>query len=193
MSSRRDRSADAPLLAWGESMRTRNQHRLRRGWRIAITAAGVGVLLASAALTPAPRLLWNTSASAPIGLYWVSPGAWLERGDMAIARVPEPYRQLASERRYLPPDVPLVKRVAAYGGDLVCADGDRIIVNGRAAARRQERDSKGRPMPRWSGCVRLHGRDVFLLMNSPNSFDGRYFGATKRTDIVGRARLLWPR
>jgi conjugative transfer signal peptidase TraF len=144
-------------------------------------------------MRPAPRLLWNVSASAPIGLYSVTPGAWLERGDMAIAWVPERYRELAAERRYVPLNVPLVKRVAAYGGDKVCALGPDIIINGRVAAKRQSRDSKGRPMPKWSGCIRLHGREIFLLMDNSASFDGRYFGATKGADIIGKARLLWGR
>jgi type IV secretory pathway protease TraF len=112
---------------------------------------------------------------------------------MAVARLPERYRQLAADRRYLPLDVPLVKRVAAYGGDKICAVGNQVLVNGRRAAVRQVGDSKGRPMPKWSGCIRLHGRDVFLLMDNPASFDGRYVGATKGADIIGKARLLWSR
>jgi conjugative transfer signal peptidase TraF len=158
-----------------------------------MTGAGLALVLVSAALPPAPRLLWNASASAPIGLYSVAPGAWLERGDMAVAQVPERYRQLAADHGYLPLDVPLVKRVAAYGGDRICAIGADIVVNGRPAAKRQIRDSKGRPMPNWSGCIRLHGREVFLLMDNSASFDGRYFGLTKGTEIIGKARLLWRR
>jgi len=35
---------------------------------------------------------------------------------------------------------------------------------------------------------------MFLLMaRSPASFDGRYFGPTSRSDIVGKATLLWAR
>src|SRR3546814_14105689 len=84
---------------------------------------GLGLVLLSAVLPPAPRLVWNASASAPQGLYAVTPGAWVEPGEMVIARVPLSYRQLAAARRYLPMNVPLVKRVAAYAGDRVCASG----------------------------------------------------------------------
>jgi type IV secretory pathway protease TraF len=49
-------------------------------------------------------------------------------------------------------------------------------------------------MPWWSGCVRLRGRQLFLLMSdSPGSFDGRYFGVTDGGLVVGKARLLWAR
>ena len=36
--------------------------------------------------------------------------------------------------------------------------------------------------------------EAFLLMaEAPASFDGRYFGVTKVSDIVGKAHLLWAR
>src|SRR3546814_6357619 len=66
---------------------------------------GLGLVLLSAVLPPAPRLVWNASASAPQGLYAVTPGAWVEPGEMVIARVPLRYRQLAAARRYLPMNV----------------------------------------------------------------------------------------
>ena len=193
MKRRRERPGDAPLFAWGNAQPTLRQRRSQLIRRMAMTGAGVGLVLASALVPPAPRLLWNASASAPVGLYSVTPGAWLERDDMAVAQVPERFRQLAADRGYLPLGVPLVKRVAAYGGDKVCALGTDIVINGRPAAKRQIRDSNGRPMPKWGGCIRLHGREAFLLMDNPASFDGRYFGATKGADIVGKAHLLWRR
>ncbi|MBO9580159.1 MAG: S26 family signal peptidase [Sphingobium sp.] len=193
MKGRRDRAGDAPLLAWGDALRADKTRRARLRRRVAVTAIGIAILLACAAVPPAPRLVWNASASAPIGLYRVSPGAWPEPGDMVIARVPERFRRLAAERRYLPMNVPLVKRVAAYAGDEVCALGTQIFINGRWIAERRVVDVKGRAMPSWSGCTILRGRQLFLLMDSPASFDGRYFGPTEASDIVGKGRLLWRR
>lgn len=101
-------------------------------------------------------------------------------------------RALASRRHYLPATVPLVKRIAAVPGDSVCALGDGILVNGRIAARRHETDRAGRPMPWWQGCMTLRDGALFLLMaGTPDSFDGRYFGATEAKDVIGRARLIW--
>jgi conjugative transfer signal peptidase TraF len=138
--------------------------------------------------------VWNASASAPIGLYAVTPGATVEPGDMVIARVPDSSRMMAAERRYIPANVPLVKRVAAAAGDEVCALGREIFVNGTWVVERRASDAKGRSMPWWSGCVRLRGRQLFLLMaDSPGSFDGRYFGVTDGGLVVGKARLLWAR
>jgi len=151
------------------------------------------MVLLSAMLPPAPRLVWNASASAPVGLYSVEPGAMLEPGDMAIARVPQRYRRLAASRRYLPSNVPLVKRVAAYAGDEICALGRHIFINGRWAAERRETDAAGRSMPFWTGCLVLRGRQLFLLMDNPSSFDGRYVGPIEGADVIGKAKLLWRR
>ena len=138
--------------------------------------------------------MWNASASAPIGLYAVTPGASVDPGDMVIARVPDPWRMMAAQRRYIPANVPLVKRVAAVAGDEVCALGQEIFVNGKWVVERRIADASGRPMKWWSGCVRLRGHQLFLLMSgSPASFDGRYFGVTEGGLVVGKARPLWAR
>lgn len=192
MSGRRITGNDA-LLAWGDALREAKLARRRLEKRIAVAAIGAAIVLGSAAFPPAPRLVWNGSASAPIGLYSVAYGALAEPGDMVIARVPVPFRRLAATRRYLPMNVPLVKRVAAAAGDEVCALGQEIFVNSRWIAQRGLADGAGRPMPMWSGCVRLRGRQLFLLTDAPASFDGRYFGVTEGGDIIGKARLLWAR
>ena len=163
-----------------------------RGRRAAILGAGIVLLGVTALFPPAPRLVWNASASAPVGLYAVTPDAPVDRGDMVIARVPDPWRMLAARRRYIPADVPLVKQVAAAAGDEVCALGAQLLVNGKWAADRRSADANGRPMPWWTGCVTLQGQQLFLLMtHSPASFDGRYFGVTSSAQIIGKARLLW--
>lgn len=170
----------------------REAARLRRWvlyWLIAFWAVVIQMVF-----PPAPRLVWNASASVPIGLYWVRPGARIATGDMVVARTPQPFRRLAAERRYLPENVPLVKRVAAQAGDRICASGDTILVNGRKAVTRLARDGQGRPMPWWEGCRTLaQGQYLLLMTDVAGSFDGRYFGVTEQADVVGKARLLWRR
>ena len=159
---------------------------------LACAAAALALLAAPAAFAPAPRFVWNASASAPVGLYLVSPGAVPALGETVIARLPAEARALASARGYVPASVPLVKRVVAVGGSRACAMGSRLFVDGRLAAVRLERDWAERPLPWWRECRRLRLGEVLLLMpQSPKSFDGRYFGPTPERDIVGTARLLW--
>jgi conjugative transfer signal peptidase TraF len=194
MTRRQSSTTDAPLFAWGEALRAKAKRR-RKLHRLALgIAAGALALGLTIVFPPAPRLVWNASASAPIGLYFVSPGDAILPGDMVIARVPERYRAMAAQRRYLPINVPLVKRVAAGPGDEICALGSTIFLNGRPIVQRLERDGKGRPMPRWQGCIRLRSGQYFLLMtDSPASFDGRYFGISTASDIIGPAWLIWAR
>ena len=170
----------------------------RRSTPLAACAFGVTAVTAGIVFTllwlPRPVLLWNASASSRIGLYAVSSPAQLRAGDMAVAWAPAPARRLAAARHYLPANVPLVKRIAAVAGVRVCAKRRTIFVNGRPVALRRARDPSGRPMPWWSGCHVLRAGELFLLSpNAPDAFDGRYFGVTGSSQIVGKARLLWPR
>ena len=195
MTRRDQRGRDLPLIAWGEELRRRKlerRQRLRR-WT-ALVVPVISAVMLSIVLPARPRLIWNASASAPIGLYAVEPGGEPRRGDMVIALVPSSVRSLADSRRYLPANVPLVKHVGAVAGDTVCALKSAISVNGVTVAIRREKDGLGRRLPWWNGCRRLRRGQVFLLSAGvPGSFDGRYFGVSSSADIIGTARPLWVR
>jgi conjugative transfer signal peptidase TraF len=179
---------------WGTELRQRREKRRRTAFRAALVAIGCGAVTATIVVRPVPRLIWNASASAPIGLYAVSPAGRVHVGDTVIAWPPRDVRALAAARHYLPSGVPLVKRVAAGPGHRICGLAGTITVDGMVAAKRHAVDPAGRAMPWWRGCHWL-GDDQYLLLmaNVPTSFDGRYFGMTKGADIVGPARLLWRR
>lgn len=158
------------------------------------TVLPVAAMAATLLLRPSPLFVWNASASSPLGLYWVGSLHDARPGDMVVAWPPDEARALGAERHYLPRNVPLVKQVSAAAGDEVCAFGEAIFVNGRQVAARRRTDPRGRAMPRWRGCERLRGGDLFLLSPGvPLAFDGRYFGVSRSAQIVGRARLLWRR
>lgn len=183
------RSGDNAAASTRPAMRA-----MRAGRRRARLAAWLCIpLLLTIIIPPRPRLVWNASASAPIGLYAIGAGRSIATDDMVLARVPERWRRLAAIRRYIPINVPLVKRVAAEPGDTVCAAEAIVFVNGRPVAERRRRDGVGRPLPWWNGCVTLRRGALLLLMDAPESFDGRYFGPTARGDIIGEARRLWER
>jgi conjugative transfer signal peptidase TraF len=186
---------DLPLFRWGEEIR-RSRAARHAARRRAFAAAGCIILVGALASTllwpPRPLLLWNASTSSPVGLYRVGPAEGAEVGEMVVAWPPEHVRRLAAERRYLPLNVPLVKRVAAAVGDQVCAAGEALFVNGRLETLRRTADPSGRPLPWWTGCERIEGGDLFLLTPGVgDAFDGRYFGVTREERVVGRARLIW--
>lgn len=163
----------------------------RRSVLVTITALALALLWASNLPAIPLKLVWNASASAPRGLYWVVARERQRRGDMVVAWLPAQVRRLAAERGYLPARIPLVKRVAAIAGDRVCAAGHRVLINGTSAAWRYRSDPAGRALPWWSGCRRLMGGETLLLTAPPRSFDGRYFGISRAREIVGRAVPLW--
>lgn len=185
---------DLPLFRWGEELRAGKLRRRRLLHRGVLCAAGIGLLAATVVAPPAPRLLWNATPSAPLGLYWITPGAAIRQGQLVAARLPEAFRGLAAERRYLPHGVALVKRVAAVPGDRICGAPRYVSINRRMVAGRLPTDRAGRPLPAWMGCRTLgDGRYLLLITNRPDSFDGRYFGPSRASDIIGRASLLWTR
>lgn len=158
---------------------------------LAIAALGITAIVAPAILHPAPMLLWNVTASAPVGLYRVrSPGA-LAVGDWVAARPPAAFASLFAARGYLPMGVPLVKRIAAIAPSRVCRTGARVTIDGSFAAFARADDRWRRSLPVWAGCLRLKPGQVFLLNGAPDSLDSRYFGALSADAVVGRLTPLW--
>lgn len=179
------------ILRIGDAMRlsrTKRARLRRQGLAVALLAGALGLTVA---LPPRPLLVWNASASAPIGLYGVTAPHDIAAGDMVIARLPAPWRALADARRYVPATVPVVKHVAAVPGHSICALGQEIFIDGRWVAGRRLADGHGRLMPWWQGCTTLRDGAVFLFSDSPASFDGRYFGPTQPGDVIGKAHPLW--
>ena len=155
---------------------------------LTIAAAATSVLLiAVSAFHNLPhKLVFNGSASAPIGFYWVDQQP-VRTGDYVLLKLPEPMQELAESRQYLPRPIPLIKLVAAAKGDAVCRLDSQVYINGKVVAHARERDSSGRVMPDWQGCYLLDDSQVFLLQPNSKSFDSRYFGVLDRSLLVGRA------
>jgi conjugative transfer signal peptidase TraF len=163
----------------------------RFGWTIATYIAALGAT-ASAFLHPLPRLIWNASASVPIGLYAVHSVGKLGVTELVVVRPPLALARFLAERRYLPEGVPMLKRVLALPGQTVCRSDRTITVDGIAMGDALDHDTRGRPLPIWHGCQRVPENRVFLMnWQSADSFDGRYFGLLSRTTILGRADPVW--
>jgi conjugative transfer signal peptidase TraF len=148
----------------------------------------------TAVVHPAPKLLWNASASVPIGLYAVRRALPLHVGELVIVTPPEPLAQFFAARHYLPLGVPLVKHVLALPGQTVCRNERAITVDGVTVGEALDRDRFGRALPDWQGCRSLSPGGVFVINTAPpDSLDGRYFGPLPLTTIVGRADPIWAR
>lgn len=167
--------------------------RKRFARRTLVAASTAVALLAITALVEMPtRLVWNASASVPIGLYVTRPAVRMTLDELALVRPPQPLAAFLADRGYVGAGVPLLKRIAAVPGQTVCRQGLQLAVDGVTTAAASERDRAGRPLPRWSGCHTLTASEVLLLnADAPGSMDGRYFGTLPASSIVGRVTPLW--
>lgn len=103
-----------------------------------------------------------------------------------------PLATFLDARGYVPEGVPLMKRVLAVGGQIVCRSGPVVTVDGIEVGAALERDRAGRDLPVWQGCERIPSGAVFLMnWQVRDSLDGRYFGLTSTDRIIGRAVPLW--
>ena len=145
--------------------------------------------VAAAAFVPTPlKLVWNVSASAPVGLYAIEPERKLEVTDLLAITPPAALARYLVERGYVGAGVPLMKRVAALPGQEVCRRDRTITVDGVAYGEALERDRMGRPLPVWHGCWRIAEGELFLMnFDVPDSLDGRYFGPLSASTVIGRA------
>lgn len=145
-------------------------------------------------INPAPRLLWNASASAPIGLYVIHPTDDPHVGGLVAIQPPEALARWMATRHYVPLGIPLLKHVAAKAGQRVCRLGAQVLIDGKVVTTAKLHDSHGRPMPGWHGCRRLQTGELFLLNPSiPDSLDSRYFGPLPAARMIGAARPLYVR
>ena len=163
-------------------------------WKtLAAMSVGSTLVAVTEVAPPTPLLLWNTTASAPIGLYRLRPLGRPQVGQLVAARPPEPFATWFDQAGYLPRGVPLVKHIAAVAGQRVCRSGDTLTIDGRTIAHAKTRDRFGRRLPVWSGCHRLDSGEVLLLNPAPDSLDGRYFGPSHDADLIGRTVPIWTR
>lgn len=159
---------------------------------ILIAGAAAAAALLSAALPVSRVLVWNATASVPTGLYHIRGTASLHVGERVAVEPPQQLQSFLAARGYLPVGMPLLKEIAALPGDRVCRTGTSITINGEPVGTARARDSRGRALPAWSGCKVIAADQLFVMnRRAPGSFDGRYFGPLKRTQLIGRASPVW--
>jgi conjugative transfer signal peptidase TraF len=157
-----------------------------------IAGIAVGAMLVTVIVPWPVRLMWNASASVPVGLYIVAPTRNPRRGDLLAVDPPPEIADLFVDRGYLPHGVSLLKYVAATAGQRVCRIDLRITIDGKTVGMARHRDRKDRPLPEWQGCFRLADGDLFLMNAAvADSLDGRYFGVLADAPVVGRATPIW--
>src|SRR5689334_7601481 len=163
-----------------------------RSATLVVMIIGVAVATHTMGAKPMPRFVWNASESVPLGLYSVEPVGKLAVTNLVVAAPPQPLANFLAERGYLPLGVPLIKRILALPGQLVCRNDLVISVDRIDMGTALARDRRGRTLPVWQGCRVIAQGEVFLMnWDEPASLDGRYFGPIPSSAIIGRATPLW--
>ena len=166
--------------------------RFSPGGILLASAAAAGALgLALVADSAPPLALINETPSVPKGLYVRSPDPEPRLGRLVAIAQPAAARPYLG-RLGVPSDMRLLKRVAATGGDTVCAaEGVLWTPGGQVAV--PSRDRRGAPLPAWRGCRTLAAAELLLLGDTATSFDGRYFGPVRRAEVEATYRevLRW--
>lgn len=164
---------------------------MTRARYVLLTAAAIATVIASGGPT-APRLVWNASASVPIGFYTIARADRLEVPDLVAVMPPESVSAFMVARGYVARDVPLLKHVLGLPGQRLCRDGRAITVDGIEMGEARDRDSRSRDLPVWQGCRTIAEGEIFLMnLDVGDSLDGRYFGPFPASAVIGRAIPLF--
>ncbi|MBB2929838.1 S26 family signal peptidase [Paraburkholderia silvatlantica] len=165
-----------------------------------LSACGCAALAWASFVSPLTRLTYNPSDSVAVGWYRIdpfdphtaSPPRPLSVDSIVLVPLPAKAAALAAQRGYLPTRVPLLKRIGAVAPQEVCILGRSVRVDGMPVAALLTADRVGRPLPSWQQCRRLVPGELFLLsVTNPASFDSRYFGPVRTSDVLGVAHPVW--
>lgn len=143
----------------------------------------------------------NLTGSMPVGLYLTTRGP-LARGSTVLACLPKSVALEARVRGYVSRGglcshgtVPVGKPILAVPGDIVVVTPAALVVNGRSVANSAPltEDRMGRLLPQLpKGEYHVANGELWLVSShSPLSFDSRYFGPVKETQVRAHVRVVW--
>lgn len=133
----------------------------------------------------------NLSPSMEKGIYLLKDIDELKKGDVVVLNIPLNIKETLYSRGYLPKNIKtLLKEVVAVEGDCVEVVHNKIYINGEFKGDITEVDSKGRELVSFVKDGVLKSGEVFLLGRGKNSFDSRYFGVVKKSEILKKTILI---
>ena len=124
----------------------------------------------------------NVTPSIPLGIYKLEKfDGVLKKGDLVVYEVDDKYKNLTSIKRTM---FKSVKPVAAFYEDKVEIKDNRIYVNGEDYG-----DIFSKILSTFNG--KIQKDEILTLSKVKGTFDGRYYGAIKKSKIEKKARLIY--
>ena len=176
---------------WKSGRPNRSAARLIGGAALALVAISAAAAFAGVRV--------NTSYSLPLGVYVATDDSTAPLIEFCPV---EPYAAESSARGYRSPGiacpdgaVPLLKPVVAVAGDHVATSADGIRVNGRLLPNTAPllQDAASRSLHPWPFGSYVVERGTVWVASTYNrgSYDSRYMGPIRTSQIRARLRPLW--
>lgn len=138
------------------------------------------------------KIMFQITPSLPRGAYWIEHPDKIETGMLCVFAIPTEVDGMARSRGWIPENLRyyLMKSIVAKQGDVVEVSAAGLSINGKYFGPVSKYDSQGLPLPRLYKKYVLGPEEYFVATTYRNSFDSRYFGKIRRSDIRWVARPL---
>jgi conjugative transfer signal peptidase TraF len=139
------------------------------------------------------KIMFQITPSLPKGAYWIERPGKIDTGTLCVFPIPPEVDGMARSRGWIPEHLRyyLMKPIVAKQGDVVEVSAAGLSINGEYYGPVSRYDSQGLPLPRLYKKYVLGPEEYFAATTYRNSFDSRYFGKIRRSDIRWVARPLW--
>jgi len=139
------------------------------------------------------KIMFQITPSLPKGAYWIDHSDRIDTGTLCVFQIPPEVYGMVKSRGWIPEHLRyyLMKPVVAKQGDVVEVSAAGLFINGRYFGAVSQFDSQGYPLPRLYKKYILGPGEYFVATPYRKSFDSRYFGKIRRSDIKWVARPLW--
>ena len=133
-------------------------------------------------------LYLNLTKSLPVGIYVRVPKFELSRGDYIVYEPSEEIQNLIRENGWGDGKEKFLKKVAGVSGDEYEVDEKHriFLINGKYAGQVFRTDSAGNELPQLVGKNKVGTDEVLPCGTNLRSFDGRYTGAIKISEIEAK-------
>ena len=140
-------------------------------------------------------ILCNDTPSVPIGYYLSLPSSsQIEKGSLYTIVIAESYMQTIKKLGYHANSGTLLKRAVGVAGDTVHITESGVLINNRlinnSKSQATAKNVALNPLPVGYKHT-LTGGQVWLMGDTSNSYDSRYFGAINEAQVLKKAIFLF--